>query len=1120
MNLGELIKTIEGSVYVQTMLQHLENKGVAGCSVTGTIGAMHAFLIAAIIKKAANNPLNVVVCKNKEEAAYWQNDVNAILGEQGLLLPDSYKSAMRFEDLNRTAVLQRTDVLGQLINGASKLIFTYPEALFELFVAPASLQKQVIEIEVGHALDLDFLAEVLTDYGFERVDFVYEPGQFAFRGFIVDIYSYGNEYPYRVELFDTEVESIRVFNPATQLSERNISKVNIIPNVNTKFDQKEKVPFFKVLPANTILWVNDWDYLADRLDECQLRVESLLTDVESREIDEDHVEAWNLLKTNAFANKEEVLEGLNTFSQVDFAPKGRVRFPAQLIEMKMSVQPAFGKNFQMLIKDIFEKNASDNEVFIFADNSKQIERFYSIFNDLKANIRWHPIAKTLHSGFIEESLNLVCYTDHQIFERYNRYKIKQGFDQSLALNLKRIKELQPGDYVSHIDHGVGRFSGLEKIEINGHTQEAVRLVYRDNDILYVSINSLHKISRYTGKDGTPPSIHKLGTDTWANLKKRAKQKIRELAFDLIKLYAERKKAKGHAFSPDNYLQTELEASFAYEDTPDQAKACEDVKSDMQKPFPMDRLVCGDVGFGKTEVAIRAAFKAINDGAQVAILVPTTILAFQHFNTFKERFDSFGIKLDYLNRFKSAKEKTEILRKLAAGELELVIGTHALLSDKVKYKNLGLLIIDEEQKFGVGSKEKIRNYKVNVDTLTLTATPIPRTLQFSLMGARDFSVINTPPPNRQPIHTEVRTFNDTILKDTINLEVARGGQVFFLHNRVNQLVDMAALLKRLIPDLKIAVAHGQMDENHLETVLLDFIEGKYDVLVSTNIIETGLDIPNANTIIINNAHHFGLSDLHQLRGRVGRSSRKAYCYLFAPPPSVLTPEAKKRLQTIEEFSDLGSGFQIAMRDLDIRGAGNILGAEQSGFVTDIGYETYQKILEETLRELKNNEYKELYADTEPDDPVRDVNIDTDVEMLIPNNYVENSSERLAIYTELDNIETEEQLAAFTKKITDRFGKLPQPVYELFDGLRLRWICRKLGFERIILKNNKMRCYFPANPQSFYFSTPVFQKLLDHITKLRDPRIQMKQSNNLLQLIIDQVPSLKKAQSSLQEMFDRL
>jgi len=782
-------------------------------------------------------------------------------------------------------------------------------------------------------------------------------------------------------------------------------------------------------------------------------------------------------------------------------------------------QPSFNKNFDLLIRHLHEMKAAGYETYICSENPKQFDRLAAIFKELKADVAFLPVETSIHEGFIDEDLKIEVLTDHQIFQRYHQYKVKQGFTKDQAINVRVLRELSPGDFVTHIDHGIAKFSGLQTIEIGGQKQEAVRLTFKNNDLVYVSIHSLHKISKYLGKEGETPQLSKLGSDAWKQLKARTKKKIKDIAAELIQLYAARRAAKGHAFPPDGYLQTELEASFLYEDTPDQFKSTNDVKADMEREYPMDRLICGDVGFGKTEVAIRAAFKAVTDGKQVAILVPTTILALQHWRTLSERLADFPVTVDYLNRFRTAGEKKTILEKLKKGQIDIIIGTHALLGKEVGFKDLGLLVVDEEQKFGVASKEKLRGLKVNVDTLTLTATPIPRTLQFSLMAARDLSVIRTPPPNRQPIHTEIRVFDEGLIQEVIYAELNRGGQVYFVHNRVNDLAAIADTIKRLCPEAEVAFAHGQMDSDRLEKVLVDFIDRKFDVLVCTNIIETGLDIPNANTIVINRADMFGLSDLHQLRGRVGRSNQKAYCYLLAPPMSVLTQEARKRLKTIEEFNDLGSGFQVAMRDLDIRGAGNLLGGEQSGFIADIGFETYQKILDEAILELKATEFKDLFQEeiAQRGSYVRDVTIETDLEMLIPMEYVTNTQERLNLYTELNTIENEEGIAAFAQRLEDRFGKIPLSVQALFDGLRLQWLCKKIGFERLIFKAGKLRCYFLSDPQSSFFSTEHFQRIMDFLHKHgRIMGLSLKQTNKELILVQDDVRGLKGVKSVLEQV----
>ena len=1114
-NLNRLTQRYKEDQRVIQLKNALANDDV---KVTHVIGGQHAFIIKALYDLDMVN--HVYVAIDKEEAAYLQNTLDNISHDRTIsLLPDSFKRPLHFEELDSHNVLQRTEAINRisLKLGKGEIVVTYPEALFEKVVDPQVIHKQRIEISLGESLDLDTILELLIEYGFEREEFVFEPGQFSIRGGIVDIFSFGNEWPYRVELFDDEVESIRTFHPGNQLSIRSIKKIAIIPNVTGQYDQSQKISLFDVFSSDTILWIKDAEHLLDHLQMCYDKAEEFVDSV--AHIEDDKLK--EIFRDRAFIYPGDIVAHMDPYKKIFLSSSQFTKHIKTEISFDAKPQPSFNRSFELLIQDMQNLNKEQHEIFLFTDSVKQIERFHSIFDDLKANVVFHPIAKSIHAGFLDPTLKIACYTDHQIFERFHRYKLRKGFTKEQAINLKMLKELRRGDYVVHIDHGVGKFSGLEKIDINGHIQESVRIFYRNNDVLYVSINSLHKISRYIGKDGTPPKLDKIGSDAWKSLKRKTKRQVKDIAKELIKLYAKRKASKGFACQADGYLQNELEASFIYEDTPDQLQATIDVKADMEKQYPMDRLICGDVGFGKTEVAIRAAFKAVVNGKQVAVLVPTTILALQHAKTFNDRFKDFPVTVDYVNRFKSTAQKNQTFKELEEGKLDIIIGTHALLNKKVKFKDLGLLIIDEEQKFGVAAKEKLRGLKINVDTLTLTATPIPRTLQFSLMSARDLSIIKTPPPNRQPIHTERRVFNDEIIRESIYYEIHRGGQVFFVHNRVKSLLDMTTLIKRLCPDISIATAHGQMDPKQLESTLVDFIDRKYDVLVCTNIIETGLDIANANTMIINNAHQFGLSDLHQLRGRVGRSNKKAFCYLFAPPISVLTPEARKRLKTLEEFSDLGSGFHIAMRDMDIRGAGNLLGAEQSGFIADIGYETYQRILEEAVVELKENEFKDVFEDQLKDNHsyVRDVEIDTDVEMLIPDSYINNVQERFNLYSELDAITNESDLIDYRQGLKDRFGPIPDTVEELFNGLRLRWLARKLGFERVIIKGGRMRCYFLSNPQSSFFETPMFQSLINYIsTQGALAGYQLKQTKSYLILSRGAVNTLKEGQIYLQRILE--
>jgi transcription-repair coupling factor (superfamily II helicase) len=1118
-NISYLLEKYQHSGQVHTICEAVQAPE-ARVELSGLTGSQESFALAASARKLSDF-FHLVIAESKEDAAYLQNDLAGLLeGKAVHFFPDSFKRPAFFDEINPTQSLQRSETVNKITgkDARNEVIVTYPEALFEKVVGPQALDAARIQVAVGEKLDADFMIQVLVEYGFERADFVYEPGQFSIRGGIIDLFSYGNELPYRVELFDDEVESIRTFEPLTQLSKQSIRSVSIVPNLNTRFRQEQKVSLLQILPEKTVLWVRDFQFLLDRLQYCFDKAGQFAEKISAL----DSAEIREIFRDRAFVYPGIVLEDAAGYPLVELRGKSAhaaAKARRTGVAFKSSPQPSFNKNFDLLVRNLHQNKAAKYQTFICSDNPKQLDRLRAIFKDLKADAEWAAADCAVREGFVDPDLQIAVFTDHQIFQRFHQYKLRAGFTREQALNVRLLRELQPGDFVTHIDHGIGKFSGLQKIEIGGQTQEAVRLVYKNNDILYVSIHSLHKISKYVGKEGDAPQLSKIGSDAWKQLKARTKKKIKDIAGELIKLYAKRRAAPGHAFPPDGYLQTELEASFVYEDTPDQLTATQDVKADMEKPYPMDRLICGDVGFGKTEVAIRAAFKSVTDGKQVAVLVPTTILALQHYRTFKERLAEFPVTVDYVNRFRSAKEKKEIYQNLKAGKIDIVIGTHALLNKEVGFKDLGLLIVDEEQKFGVAAKEKLRTLAVNVDTLTLTATPIPRTLQFSLMAARDMSVIRTPPPNRQPIHTEIRVFDDELIKDALNFEVQRGGQVFFVHNRVNDLPKVVEMLQRLCPDLDIAMAHGQMEPEQLEQVLVSFIDHRFDVLVCTNIIETGLDIPNANTMIINRADLFGLSDLHQLRGRVGRSNVKAFCYLFAPPMSVLTQDARKRLRTIEEFSDLGSGFLVAMRDLDIRGAGNLLGGEQSGFIADIGYETYQKILDEAIQELKESDFKDLFKDdlSRKGAFVRDVTIETDVEMLIPDAYVSNTQERLSLYTELDELQTEDDIAAYAKRLEDRFGKLPREVSALFEALRLRWICKKLGFERLILKGGKLRCYFHGDPQSAFFETDIFNRLVQFIgTKGRLMGLHLKQTNKELILVQDEVRSIKQAKSTLEQL----
>ncbi len=1112
-NVNALIQHYSSCEAVSSITDFLKHPAHKNYLLKGSSGSFFNFIVSALCSN--REEAQIIIADDKEHAAYIQNTIDTLLeSKKAHFFPDSFKRPLLFEEVNNTNALQRTETINKfnLRERKNIVLVTYPEALFEKVVDPRILEKNKIELTVGESLDVDTIIEVLVEFGFERTEFVYEPGQFSIRGGIVDVFSYGNEWPYRIELFDVEVESIRTFNPTDQLSIKNIKKVNIIPDVNTKFSRSDKLSLFNICKEDTLIWIHDQDLLLEKLQLAFDKSIEFIKNVSRAELEEKK------LDDRSFIEPREIVREITGFKKI-LLRSGVVFNSDDDLTINISPQPSFNKNFNFLIDNLNEYSSKGFKSFIFSENKRQLERFYNIFEDLEAKVDFVGINRAIHEGFIDHDNKIICYTDHQIFERFHRYRIREGFTKDQALNLKMLRELTPGDFVTHIDHGVGKYSGLEKIDINGRVQESVRLIYLNNDILYVSINSLHKISKYVGKEGTPPRLSKIGGDAWKTLKRKTKKKVKDIAHELIKLYAKRRASKGFAFPPDGYLQNELEASFLYEDTPDQLSSTIAVKEDMMKEYPMDRLICGDVGFGKTEIAVRATFKAVIAGKQVAILVPTTILALQHYKTFSDRLSEFGVDVDYINRFRSSKQKTEIYKKLEEGKVDVLIGTHAILNKKVKFKDLGLLVIDEEQKFGVSAKEKLRNIKVNVDTLTLTATPIPRTLQFSLMAARDLSIIRTPPPNRQPIHTERRVFNEKLIRDSIYYEINRGGQVFFVHNRVKNLADITAMIKKMCPDIDVMMAHGQMESDKLEKTLVDFIAGKFDVLVCTNIIETGLDIPNANTMIINNANNFGMADLHQLRGRVGRSNKKAFCYLLAPPASVLTDDARKRLRTLEEFSDLGSGFHIAMKDLDIRGAGNLLGAEQSGFISDIGYDTYQKILEEAVIELKENEYKDLFKEELEKDKeyVRDVEIDADIEMLLPDDYVSNIQERLSLYTELDGLKTEEEIINFRKKLKDRFGPIPEEAEELFHGIRLRWVCKKLGFERLSLKNNVLRGFFISNAQSSFFETNQFKGLLATISDpSKNLSFTLKQTNRYLILKRENVKSLKEAEILLSRL----
>ena len=1076
----------------------------------GLVGSSLAFYAAAIADVKGGKHLFVL--EDKEAAAYFLNDLQGICGsnEKALFFPASMKNPYQLEDTDNANVVYRAEVLERMNSDKKVLIVTYPEALFEKVPTQRKLVDHIMKIEVGKEYTVDFLNELLLEYDFDRVDFVYHPGQFAIRGGILDVFSFAADQPFRVEFFGDEVETIRGFDPSTQLSQANYKFFNVIPNVQSSHLLEEVSDLFSYLGTDAMCWVHNVEVFEDTISSMFDKAKIIFTKSSS---------TVPLTPPEAlFLDSVQLQNSLTKIPTIHWG-KAVNKNLKEVVTFKSIAQPAFNKNFDLLRKDLTQYATKGYNLHFFSNQPRQLERLEQIFEDTGDGI---PIIRNhfaLHEGFILSAQKILCYTDHQVFERYHRFQLKEGFRQaSQALTLKELYNLQKGDYVTHIDHGVGMFSGLETIDVNGKPQEAVRLVYKDGDVLYVGIHSLHRISKFTGKEGSIPKVNKLGTQAWTTLKNKTKKKIKELAYDLIQLYATRKAQPGFSFSPDSYLQNELEASFMYEDTQDQFKATQDVKKDMESALPMDRLVCGDVGFGKTEVAVRAAFKAVCDSKQVAVLVPTTILSMQHVRSFKERLKEFPCTVDYINRFKSAKDTAETLQRLKDGKIDILIGTHAIVAGKVKFKDLGLMIIDEEQKFGVAVKDKLKTIRATVDTLTLTATPIPRTLQFSLMGARDLSIINTPPPNRQPVLTEIISFDEEIIRDAISYEVSRGGQVFFVNNRVSNLMEISGLLQRLCPGLRVGIGHGQMDGEKLEKVMMDFMEGNYDVLLATTIIESGIDISNANTIIINEAHQFGLSDLHQLRGRVGRSNKKGFCYLIAPRFSVLNSEARKRLEALVQFSDLGSGFNIAMKDLDIRGAGNMLGGEQSGFISEIGFEMYQKILNEALQELRETEFKTLFDERTTDNFNGFVNecvFESDFEVRLPDTYVNNVAERLSLYQALDNLKTEADLDNFRKELIDRFGPIPRAGKELLFSFQLRWLAQELGMERLVVKSGKLVASFISNPQSPFYETEAFTLLLHRINAMGNG-YRLVQKDDKLRLVIEPILHIKDAYEKLQAL----
>ncbi|MEH0157821.1 transcription-repair coupling factor [Limibacter armeniacum] len=1097
---------------VRMLADQLSGKEAMCLQVKGMSGSLDAVVTAAICDSKKGTHLFVM--HDKEEATYFLNDLQSILPErEALFFPTSYKKPYEFVEVENANILQRAEVLNIISQKRKEgeLIVTYPEALTEKVINQRSLLENTYTARVGEKFNIDFITELLVEYEFEKTDFVYEVGQFAIRGGIVDIFSYAHDYPYRIELFGDEIDTIRTFDPLTQLSKESCDYAAIVPDVQTKLLQEIRESFLRFLPQDTTIWVKEYQLTLDVIENYFERATDSFQEILAANGNTQVIHGPDEL----FETKDNFEKFAEQYHRVEFGNRFFLK-PDLEIVFESSPQPSFNKDFNMLADTLEANQHQGVRNILVAESPKQLERLHTIFEEVNPDLTLFELNLGLRGGFLDKLNQIACYTDHQIFERYHKAKTRSRFKSSSAMTLKELQSLNIGDYITHIDHGIGRFGGLEKMEVNGKEQEAVRLIYRDDDLLYISLHALHKISKYSGQDGTMPQMSKLGSQEWEKKKSKAKKKVKDIARELIKLYAKRRAAKGFGFSPDSYLQAELESSFLYEDTPDQATATAAVKQDMEQDYPMDRLVCGDVGFGKTEIAIRAAFKAVADSKQVAILVPTTILAMQHYNTFKGRLGNLPCRVEYINRFRSTKQIRETLKDLKEGKVDILIGTHRITNKDVQFKDLGLLVIDEEQKFGVKTKEKIKEMRVNVDVLTLTATPIPRTLHFSMMGARDLSVISTPPPNRQPVTTILSTYSDTMVRDAVATEIRRGGQVFFVHNRISDIEHMANNIMHLVPDAKVAYAHGQMEGPKLEKIMLKFIEGEYDVLVSTNIIESGLDIPSANTIIINRAHMFGLSDLHQMRGRVGRSNKKAYCYLMTPPMINLTAEARKRLSTLEQFSDLGDGFKVAMRDLDIRGAGNLLGGEQSGFITDLGFDAYNKILEDAVQELKQEEFKELFKN-ELDLGMLKVScsIETDFEILIPEDYVSNISERLNLYIAADKLKDENGLEKFRNSLTDRFGPIPSQVEDLLKTVRLRWLAESLGMEKIMLKNDTLKIYLLENKHVSYYQSEEFGKILAFVQQ-QGKRCTLKETKKRLIIILDDVSSIKEAIKCLEHI----
>ena len=1140
MNIQDLERLYARLPQVSALAKEVEKSSVRAIFLEGLLGSSAPMLFASMVSKYKSRLLFVL--QDAEEAGYFYHDLTQLLGSRDVLFfPSSYRRAIKYAQRDAASEILRTEVMARLAQQDALLyVVTYPEALAELVVSKKSLDSRTLVLEKDQTIDVTDIAKTLRDFGFREVDYVYEPGQFALRGSILDVYSFSCEYPYRIDFFGDDIDSIRTFEVEDQLSKDHRDRIEIVPELSVMTE--DKVPFLSFVPKDVLLVTKDYLYVRDVIDRAyqegfsaQAKAEQLAdaTEVEQREIERQ------LRKESQLISGAQFMSDAETFRRIEFGHRpssGSTKYTT--LSFHITTQPLFHKNFDLLAKTFEDYLLQGYQIYILADSQKQNERLKEILSagaDSKGDI-FTPVEKTLHEGFADDDLRICVFTDHQIFDRFHKYNLKSDKARSgkMALTLKEIQQFEIGDYVVHVDHGVGKFGGLVRMPQGDGYQEMIKILYQHGDSIYVSIHSLYKVSKYKSQDnGEAPRLSTLGTGQWERLKERTKKHIKDIARDLIKLYAKRRREKGFAFSHDTYLQHELEASFLYEDTPDQLKATQDVKADMEQAKPMDRLVCGDVGFGKTEVAVRAAFKAATDGKQVAVLVPTTVLAYQHFRTFAGRLKDMPVRVDYLTRARTAKQTTALLKDLADGKIDIIIGTQKLIGKSVKFKDLGLLIIDEEQKFGVSTKEKLRQMKSNVDTLTMSATPIPRTLQFSLVGARDLSVIQTPPPNRYPIQTEIHTFGAEIITDAINFEMSRNGQVYFVNNRISDLTHIAEMIHKYIPDARIAIGHGQMKPEELEKIVLDFSNYDYDVLLSTTIVENGIDIPNANTIIINGAQNFGLSDLHQMRGRVGRGNRKAFCYLLAPPLAALNPESRRRLEALENFSDLGSGINIAMQDLDIRGAGNLLGSEQSGFISDLGYETYQKILQQAMAELKNEEPEFVAVDrgdrsldrgkAANQGPVPailpaniafvdDCALESDIEMYFPDQYVPSDSERMLLYRELDNLANRNDLnaalEAYRSRLKDRFGAIPDVAEELIRVVPLRVYGKQLGIEKVLLKQQKMYLYFVSNPNSPYYQSDAFGKVLNYMTQ-NVRRCNLRETNGKRSMVVSDIPSVEAA-----------